>query len=969
MDDRTTHKTLERRLANAEAALVEAREREADLRARESRFRCLFDSLDDGMAIVELIYDGHGGIVDMVFREVNAAYERQGGIYDVIGRSVVEMLPSVEDVWLERYRRVARTGEPLRVEDYQRDVDRWFDVYFSRIDADGRYVAIVFKDISERKRAEVATQRREQRQAFLLRFSDTLRAEPSVDAVAFRALHMLSEEMQLDRSYVAVYRPDENRADVTHQVGNEHVPPLPDMFVLSEYPEAFEAVREETFVVEDDFERRGLSEAERRNSKALGMRAMLASTLRKGVRHPLWSVMAISASPRRWTQEEIALVEEVAERTWSAMEQARADAAVRESEERQAFLLRLGDAMRAQPDAEAIIKVAARLLGRRLNASRIMFAEFDEAKGIADIFHGWFADGAEPFPSVMDLEEYEGPILDDMRAGRTVRIDSAGIPPFDRADLVAIAEVGVRALLTVPLLIGGRLTVNLSVHQDVPRQWTDSEVSLVRDVAERLWADLVRARAMTALRQSEARFQQFATSSSGALWVRDATTLDLEYASSAIEAIYGIAPDNILGDVRLWARHIVPEDRGKALAHLHEARNGNSVTHEFRIIRASDGAFRWIRNTVFPLLDERGQIQRIGGVFEDVTDVKQAAEHRNVLLFELQHRVRNILAMIRSVTQRTSRTAGNVTEYRDLLDGRMRALSHIQVLLTRSANTGVDLATLVRDEVEAQVEHGSQLLLSGPELVLSPKAAEVVTLAIHELTTNALKYGALADAVGSLSVTWRVAYEGEEPWLRLDWRETKGSGPLSPPTRRGFGTELIEDRIPYELDGRGTFSFRPDGLACRLTFPLRGGDSILETDAVTLKTTIEGGSLDMAGEADLNGCRVLVVEDDYYLASDTARALRNAGAEVLGPVGNEEQALALITEQHVTCALVDINLGNGLLFRVADALKERGVSFVFVTGYDDVMIPERFGDVPRMRKPTDFRDVVRAAARMCRAPD
>lgn len=138
---------------------------------------------------------------------------------------------------------------------------------------------------------------------------------------------------------------------------------------------------------------------------------------------------------------------------------------------------------------------------------------------------------------------------------------------------------------------------------------------------------------------------------------------------------------------------------------------------------------------------------------------------------------------------------------------------------------------------------------------------------------------------------------------------------------------------------------------------------------MTLKTTIEGGSLDMAGEADLNGCRVLVIEDDYYLASDTARALRKAGAEVLGPVGDEEQALALITEQHVTCALVDINLGDGLLFGVADALKMRGVSFTFVTGYDDVMIPERFGDVPRMRKPTDFRDVVRAAARMCRAAD
>ncbi|WP_176559439.1 GAF domain-containing protein [Rubellimicrobium roseum] len=183
----------------------------------------------------------------------------------------------------------------------------------------------------------------------------------------------------------------------------------------------------------------------------------------------------------------------------------RAEVALRANEARQAFLLRLGDTLRAERDAEAVIEAAARLVGEQLGASRVMFAEFDEARGVADIFHGWFADGAEPFPTVMRLQDYEGSILDDLRAGRTVRVEDAGDPALARPDLAAIAQVGVRALLSVPLLVGGRLVVNLSVHQHAPRRWSDDEVALVQEVAERLWADLVRARAEAALRESEAR--------------------------------------------------------------------------------------------------------------------------------------------------------------------------------------------------------------------------------------------------------------------------------------------------------------------------------------------------------------------------------------------------------------------------------------------------------------------------------
>lgn len=239
----------------------------------------------------------------------------------------------------------------------------------------------------------------------------------------------------------------------------------------------------------------------------------------------------------------------------------------------------------------------------------------------------------------------------------------------------------------------------------------------------------------------------------------------------------------------------------------------------------------------------------------------------------------------------------------------------------------------------------------------------MLTLAVHELATNALKYGALAEPQGRVLVTWSITYQDAQPWLRFDWIEEKGST-VSPPGREGFGTQLITRRIPYELKGRASLEFGPKGVQCRMEFPLVEGASVLETDAVTLRTTISGGALDMAGEVNLAGARVLVVEDDYYLALDTQRALQQAGAVVLGPCPDERTAHQVIEHDSPGCAVVDINLGHGPSFAVASALQAQSIPFVFVTGYDDVVIPEEFSAVPRLRKPVELRQIVRAAAQI-----
>lgn len=228
-----------------------------------------------------------------------------------------------------------------------------------------------------------------------------------------------------------------------------------------------------------------------------------------------------------------------------------------------------------------------------------------------------------------------------------------------------------------------------------------------------------------------------------------------------------------------------------------------------------------------------------------------------------------------------------------------------------------------------------------------------------ELATNALKYGAFSVPEGRLSVSWSQFDKRGSQWLRIDWAE-QGAPARAPSKRRGFGSELIEARIPYELGGAGKVTIEPSGARCFIEFPLKYAESILETDS-PVPTTTFGGTIDMTGAPDLTGRTILVVEDDYYLASDTAAALRGAGAKVLGPCPTEDAALDILEKEQPSHAVVDLNLGGGgPRFEIAMLLKARDIPFVFLTGYDPDVIPPELNGVTRLQKPLPFRSIVEA---------
>ncbi|MFS2045898.1 sensor histidine kinase, partial [Stenotrophomonas geniculata] len=244
------------------------------------------------------------------------------------------------------------------------------------------------------------------------------------------------------------------------------------------------------------------------------------------------------------------------------------------------------------------------------------------------------------------------------------------------------------------------------------------------------------------------------------------------------------------------------------------------------------GRARWTRVAAAPLRDGDGEVSGVFAIAVDIDDLKRAAERQSVLLAELQHRVRNIMSTIHAIAWRTRESVSSVDEYAERLCGRLMSLARTQSLLTRGANAGVCLRGMIDEEIAAQTPAAAACRLQGEDVLLPPKAAEVLSLAIHELATNALRHGALTHEDGRIDVSWHLQVQDGQPWLGLHWCERHATvEDWELPRQRGLGRALIEQRVPYELAGSGELRFGPQGLDAWIRFPLRERDSLLQTDA------------------------------------------------------------------------------------------------------------------------------------------
>jgi PAS domain S-box-containing protein len=366
------------------------------------------------------------------------------------------------------------------------------------------------------------------------------------------------------------------------------------------------------------------------------------------------------------------------------------------------------------------------------------------------------------------------------------------------------------------------LTEELEVANDSLRE---TNRALDERVAERT-RELERKNA--ALAESELRFRTLVEGIPQLVW-RAIDEGEWTWASPQWTAFTGQSDRNShdMG----WLQPVHPEDRATARAAWARARETGHFQTDYRVRRAADGAYRWFQTRATPVHDATGRVVEWLGASTDVQDMRALQDRQRVLMHELQHRVRNTLAVVRSIASSTGESSDTVQDFAAHLEGRLSALARTQMVLTRAPGAGVDLEEMVRQELLAQAAADVRIDVSGSDVRLSPKAAEVLTLAIHELATNAVKYGALGGSQGRVKVHWSTSSQGEETWLALVWRESGVQMAATAPRREGFGTELIEVRVPYELDGRGELQFLPGGVRCEINFPLRPGESILQTDA------------------------------------------------------------------------------------------------------------------------------------------
>ena len=287
--------------------------------------------------------------------------------------------------------------------------------------------------------------------------------------------------------------------------------------------------------------------------------------------------------------------------------------------------------------------------------------------------------------------------------------------------------------------------------------------------------------------------------------------------SEGYGAIHGFPEGTTEIERRRWQAGVHPEDLARVEAlrarAFHERRSEYGV--DYRIVRSS-GEVRWIESRSFVAYHIDGRPQRVVGVNIDATERKRAEEHQQTLNAELDHRVKNVLATVSAIITQTPFVDSSLVDFVAGLDARIKSLGRTHELLSDNRWHGVSLEEIVRRELAPYAAANTDI--RGPRVTLRAEAAQPIAMVLHELATNAAKYGAFSNREGRVSVQWRWLPNGSRSWLAIEWEELGGPR-VRKPSRFGYGTSTIRELIPFELGGKAVLDFASSGLHCRLELP------------------------------------------------------------------------------------------------------------------------------------------------------
>jgi PAS domain S-box-containing protein len=317
------------------------------------------------------------------------------------------------------------------------------------------------------------------------------------------------------------------------------------------------------------------------------------------------------------------------------------------------------------------------------------------------------------------------------------------------------------------------------------------------------------------LRESEARFRMLAISIPQLVF-RSYSNGSRSWGSPQWEVYAGLSDANSRGFG--WLEAIHPDDRELTRHQWQDAQRSGEYYVEHRIRRAADGQYRWHQTRAKPA---GTSVAEWVGTSADVHEMRGLQDRQQVLLSELQHRTRNLLALVQAIARQTMKTSNSLQDFSREFESRLGALSRVQGVLARTDQGPIELEQIVRAELEAHGA-GEAAEISGPRVELAPNAAQALALALHELATNAVKYGALRQPPGKLDVNWQLRQQGGDIRVILNWREQNVimSEPPDAPRRRGYGRELIERALPYQLNATTNLQFTDQGVSCSVELPL-----------------------------------------------------------------------------------------------------------------------------------------------------
>ncbi|MBS7670965.1 chemotaxis protein CheB [Croceicoccus gelatinilyticus] len=623
-------------------------------------------------------------------------------------------------------------------------------------------------------------------------------------------------------------------------------------------------------------------------------------------------------------------------------EQAEISSRLSDREKQQRIIAELGQKGLAARDLDKFVNELCATLRVALDCDHAKVLEYD---GKADKLTmiggaGWKSGlvGSATVPA--SVKSQAGYTIDQ---GQVLVTDFAEERRFEPPQLLIDHEVvsGVSCRID----IGGKPWGVLGLHDRDPHHFRSEDVLIVQaaaNVAAATIKQILREQQTAreslvlslAIKTAEMGVWQFDPETRGVVWderLREMIGKQRSRSQPTADAFFGMMHPDDLERVQTALNRTIEE--------------GVAFKEEFRLTRPDEREI-WLIGRGERIVE--GDRSTVVGINADITDRKVAEEQNRFVMRELDHRVKNVLAIILSIAKITGANAEDFATFIGSFDKRLHAMARTHSLLAEARWQGARLRSLVTDEL-AHSSENNEIVVDGPDVDLSPASAQNLSMALHELATNALKYGSLSVPGGKLSIGWSwESREAEERVLLFQWKETGGPR-VTAPHKKGFGSTVIERILRAQLGAESKIEYDPDGLdvICRIPASrIVPGGRVGDSTAIPT-TTVPHIDLDP-----IKNAHILVVDDEWLVAEQHAQALAGAGATVVGPFHTLDDAEQAAKEHLIDFAVLDYNIDGTAVSPLVDLLETKGIPVLIVSGYgSELELADKLDHLAFLAKP------------------